>query len=124
MEIAKHTQLGREGENEAVAFLKSLGYDILRRNYRYLKAEVDIIAQIGNELVFVEVKTRSSSYFEDILDAINRRKERLIATAADHFIETNELDVEVRFDVIAVVFENQKTMIEHIPDAFYPFDNP
>ena len=116
-------ELGKEGEKHAVALLKKKGYTIIRTNYRYLKAEIDIIAQIGNELVFVEVKTRSSEYYGDPSDAVNRKKENLIAMAADHFIQQKNMDVDARYDFISIVIQDGKVNIEHIEDAFYPFQN-
>jgi putative endonuclease len=115
--------LGKEGEQHAVLFLTKKGYTIKRRNYRYLKAEIDIIAQIGNELVFVEVKTRSSEFFGDPSDSVNRKKEKLIALAADHYVQYYNLDVEVRYDFISIIINNGHVTIDHIEDAFYPFQN-
>ena len=116
-------ELGKEGEKHAIAMLRKKGYTVVRTNYRYLKSEIDIIAQIGNELVFVEVKTRSSKYYGDPSEAVNRKKEKLIAMAADHYIQQDDLDVDARYDIVSVLIQNGKVNIEHIEDAFYPFES-
>ncbi len=119
---SKNQKFGNEGESTAIALLKRKGYEIITRNYRYQKSEIDIIARLGNELVFVEVKSRSTGYYGDPMDAVDRKKEKLIAFAADHFVESQNLDVEVRYDVITILSENGHEVVEHIEDAFYPFD--
>ena len=121
--MAFHNDLGNKGEQEAIAHLRKKGYSIIVCNYRYQKFEIDIIARVDDILAIVEVKSRSSEYYGDPLDSVNRKKEKMIAIAADHYIEQNCLDVNVRFDLISVVFRNGKPEVEHIEDAFYPFDN-
>ncbi len=97
------------------------GYKILARNYRYLKAEIDIIALKENILVVVEVKARSASIFGNPEDAVSSKKIKLLVLAADHFIQTIELNYEVRFDVITYVVEQQWTR-NHTENAFYSFE--
>ncbi|WP_299059062.1 YraN family protein [uncultured Polaribacter sp.] len=119
--MAQHNELGKEGEKIAIDFLLKKGYKILETNYRYLKAEVDIIAKKGETLVAVEVKTRSSDYFENPQDAVNDKKIKLIVSATDYYVNDKDLDVEVRFDIIAILIKNNKTKIEHLEDAFLHF---
>jgi len=115
--------LGVKGEQKAVELLLSKGYCIIKRNYRYEKAEVDIICQIGNDLVFVEVKTRSTDFFGDPADSVGHKKIKMLAMAADHFVKDFKLNLEVRFDIISVIYSDSNLVIDHIENAFYPFEN-
>lgn len=119
--MAEHNELGKLGEEIAVGFLSKNGYKIIQKNYRYLKAEVDVIALKENVLVAVEVKTRSSNYFESPQDAVNSKKIKLLVVAMDNFVTEKDLDVEVRFDIIAIIKQQSNYQIEHIEDAFLFF---
>ncbi|MGK0457421.1 MAG: putative endonuclease [Polaribacter sp.] len=119
--MAAHNELGKKGEQLAIDFLIKNKYKILEKNYRYLKAEVDIIAQKENTLVVVEVKTRSTDYFGDPQDAVNPKKIKHLVSAIDYYIINKDLDVEVRFDIIAIIHQNNTTKIEHLEDAFLHF---
>ena len=119
--MAQHNQLGIEGEKEAVKFLKKKGYKILRTNFRYLKHEVDIIAEHDNLLIVIEVKTRTTRDFGDPQDFLKPSQIKSIVTTTDFFIQANTIELEVRFDVIAAIFQNGKFEIEHIEDAFLSF---
>ena len=118
--MAKHNAIGKEGENLAAAFLRAKGYQIIEINKRFGRAEIDIIAKIGNEYVFVEVKTRTSDYFGFPEEAIDKKKIALMGKAAEQFsLEKND-DLEIRFDLISLVFGDDKHNIIHIEDAFFP----
>ncbi|TPV34760.1 YraN family protein [Paucihalobacter ruber] len=119
--MAEHNKLGDLGEELAVAHLVKNGYDILERNYAYQKAEVDIIAQTGQTLVVVEVKTRSTADFGNPQDFLKPKQIKRLVMAVDAYIINNDLDVEVRFDIIAIVMDGNKINLEHIEDAFYHF---
>lgn len=119
--MAQHNQLGKKGEKLAVDFLLDKGYDIVERNYRYDKAEVDIIAQKGQTLAIVEVKTRSTSDFGDPQDFLKPKQIQRIVKAVNEYVLVNNLDVEIRFDIIAIVKENKGFSIEHLENAFYHF---
>jgi putative endonuclease len=119
--MAAHNELGKKGENLAIGFLIKNDYKILEKNYRYLKAEVDIIAQKKNVLVVVEVKTRSSDYFGDPQDFITPKKIKLLLSAIDYYVVQRDLNVEVRFDIIAILLQKNETKIEHLEDAFLHF---
>lgn len=97
-------------------------YRILEQNYRYLKAEVDLITQIRNTVVIVEVKARTSDYFARPESAVTAKKIKLLVLAANKFIEDYNLDVDVRFDIMAMMYSNWKWTIEHIEDASYSFE--
>ena len=119
--MAQHNELGEKGEQLAIDFLIKNGYKILERNYRFLKAEVDIIAQKETVLAIVEVKTRSTAYFGNPQDFVNPKKIKLLLSAIDHYVVEKDLDVEVRFDIMAIIHQNNKTKIEHLEDAFLHF---
>jgi len=119
--MADHNELGNWGEDMAVDFLVKKGYEIKERNWRFQKAEVDIIAKIENTLVAVEVKTRSTDYFGNPQDFIKPKKIKLLVKAVDEYVNRNDLDVEVRFDVIAIIKTENEIKIEHLEDAFFHF---
>jgi len=119
--MAEHNELGKKGEELAIGFLIKNDYKILEKNYRYLKAEVDIIAQKENTLAVVEVKTRATDYFGNPQDFVNPKKIKLLLSAIDNYIVEKDLDVEVRFDIIAIIHKNNTTKIEHLKDAFLHF---
>lgn len=111
---------GDWGEELALAFLKEKGYTILEANWRFLKLEIDIIAKIDDILVFVEVKTRLNEEHGDPEDGVTLKKQRFIIKAANYYIIEKDLNLESRFDIISVLKENNKVIIKHLPDAFYP----
>lgn len=113
-----HIHTGRQGESMAVAYLQDLGYNVLQQNYRYKRAEIDIIAQQGSSLVFVEVKTRGSNVYGYPEEAVNYRKEALLLTAATAYIEEHNWQFDVRFDIISVTL-SAPPVIHHIQDAFH-----
>ncbi len=119
--MAEHNELGKLGEELAIEFLQKKGYSILETNWTFQKAEIDIIAQKDNILAVVEVKTRSSVDFGLPQDFVNPKKMQLLVKAANEYVVQNDLDVEVRFDIIAIHKEKQKFNIEHIEEAFYYF---
>lgn len=119
--MAQHNELGKKGEQLAVDFLLKNDYKILEKNYRYLKAEVDIIAQKKNTLTAIEVKTRTSNYFGNPEEFVNPKKIKLLISAIDNYVVERDLDVEVRFDIIAIINNKKGTKIEHLKDAFLHF---
>jgi len=119
--MSESSSLGRKGEDLAVSFLAGKGYQIRNRNWKAGKLEVDIIAETGEFIVFVEVKTRSEDFLESPQDAVTRDKQRSLVLAADNYIRWHDIAKEVRFDVITVLAKGQTLTIEkHIEDAFYP----
>ncbi len=120
--MADHNELGKLGEQKAIAYLKENGYTICTTNWRFQKAEIDIIAQKAETYVCVEVKTRTSNYFGDPQDFVDKKKIKLLVKAMNEYIISNDLDVEVRFDVIAIIHHKNKTTLTHFKDAFFYFD--
>ena len=119
--MAEHNELGKLGEELAVEFLQKEGYEILETNWVFQKAEIDIIAQKENTLAIVEVKTRSTIDFGLPQDFVKPKKIQLLVKAVNEYVQQNELDVEVRFDIIAIHIEGNQFKIEHLEDAFFHF---
>ncbi|WP_308991599.1 YraN family protein [Mariniflexile litorale] len=119
--MAKHNELGKKGEELAVDFLLKNAYDIVERNYRFDKAEVDIIAKKGNILAIIEVKTRSTIDFGNPQDFVKPKQIQRLVKAVDEYVIVNGLEVEVRFDIIAIVKQGKAFQIEHLENAFYHF---
>lgn len=118
--MAAHNDLGKEGEEAAIGYLERNGYAIRHRNWRKNRLELDIVASKGEELIFIEVKTRRNTEYAEPQDAVDWRKIRHIVVAADTYIKQFNLDAPVRFDIITVVGEPGNFKIEHIEEAFYP----
>lgn len=120
--MAEHNQLGKWGEDEAARYLEKKGYTILERNWKMGHRDLDIVALSEEEcLVVVEVKTRSS---EDLLEAclaVNARKMRNVALAANAYVKSKNISQEIRFDIVTVIGNHSHVEnIEHIIDAFNP----
>jgi putative endonuclease len=114
----KHHNLGLEGELIASEYLAGKGYQILERNWRYRKLEVDLIAEYEGELVFVEVKLRSAQVHGNPRDFVGKTKQSNLIKAADAYVEKMEIDKNSRFDIIGISMRDQP-YIEHIIDAFH-----
>lgn len=119
--MAIHNELGKKGEALATELLLKKNYTILEKNWRYLKAEIDIIALKKKTLVIAEVKTRSSDFFGNPQDFITEKKIKLLVSAANEYVISKNLDVEVRFDIIAVLINSKTKKIEHLENAFLYF---
>ncbi|HJN63265.1 MAG TPA: YraN family protein [Flavobacteriales bacterium] len=116
--MAEHNKKGVEGEQIAQKYLSNLDYKILETNWRFQKAEVDIIAKNNDFLVFVEVKTRANNLFGEPQTFVTEKKQALFKSAAEGYLEQKDLDYEIRFDVISVILGTQKAKIEHFKDVF------
>ncbi|MVO09578.1 endonuclease [Flavobacterium sp. TP390] len=119
--MAEHNELGRIGEEKAVLYLEANGYELLETNWRYDKAEIDIIAKKENILAVIEVKTRSSLDFGLPQDFVKPKKIQLLVKAINEYVISHDMDVSIRFDIIAIHKENSDFVIEHIEEAFYYF---
>ena len=118
--MAKHNELGKKGEEIATQYWSEKGYEILERNWRNRHKEIDIIAKDGNELVIVEVKTRQNDEHGDPDLAVTRPKQTRLIYAANAYIFQHKLDINTRFDIISIVFKDERPVIDHIQDAFLP----
>ncbi|MEY4902396.1 MAG: hypothetical protein RLZZ292_211 [Bacteroidota bacterium] len=120
--MATHNETGKQGEDLAVHYLEQQeGWVILERNWRYRRAEVDIIAREGTKLIFIEVKTRSYVYQgNQPEDYVSTAKETLMLAAAGAYMEKINYDWEVRFDILSVLLKKNGTYeIRHLKDAFF-----
>ncbi|GGC73715.1 UPF0102 protein [Pedobacter quisquiliarum] len=119
--MAVHLDLGRYGEQLAKDFLIDAGYRILDQNWRYGRAELDLIASKDQRIIFVEVKTRRSADHGEPEDFVNWKKEKQLEFASSAYIAQRNHHGEIRFDIIAIIFENKDLyQINHIQDAFWP----
>lgn len=116
-----HLQLGKAGEELAALYLSQKGYQVVARNYRSGKGEIDLIAWENTRLlVFFEVKTRRKAGFGGPENAVTVAKQKLIARTAGLYMEHINYDWAVRFDVIAILWGKNKTpQIQHHQDAFF-----
>ncbi len=119
MPAKSHNQsVGKKGEIIAESYLKRRGYEILARNYRAGRGEIDLIAKIDTTLVFVEVKTRTNDKFGYPEEAVTQKKiDKLIETAEIYLIETN-WEQEIRFDIVSIDLSKNDGVI-HLEDAFH-----
>ena len=119
--MAEHNELGKKGEDLAVEYLERNGYKILDRNWTFQKAEIDIIAEKESILAIIEVKTRSSLSFGLPQDFVKPKKIQLLVKAVNAYINDRKMDIEVRFDIIAIHKNKESFAIEHITNAFFHF---
>lgn len=117
--MAAHNEIGKWGEEIAVQKLIKDGYAIVKRNWRLHHYEIDIIASKGSRIAFVEVKTRSNPD-DDPFDAIDSKKIRHMAAAANVYIRSTDTRLEPQFDIIGITGSPADYSLEHIEDAFYP----
>ena len=122
--MAEHNLFGQMAENEAARFLEAKAYKILERNWRFGKAEIDIIAidPSTNQLVIAEVKARNLNPLLEPEMAVNKKKRKLLIAAADQFIVSNRIDLDCRFDIISIEKKNEEWLIDHFENAFYSFE--
>lgn len=115
MKIHIKKELGNIGEQIAVEHLEKHNYKILKRNFYCKQGEIDIIAKDNKEIVFIEVKTRSSLDFGQPSEAVNMIKQKHMYRTAKYFLYKNKmLDNFIRFDVVEVLIKNGKFNVNHI----------
>ena len=116
--MAAHNELGKWGEDIAVAFLEEKGYRILERDWKSGHHDLDIVALDGHTLVIVEVKTRRNRLFGDPEEAIDYKKRRSLASAINHYVKLHSCSCDIRFDIISVVgMIGTEPQIDHITDV-------
>lgn len=112
-------RLGMQGEEKAVRYLTENGYKVIGRNYYTRYGEIDIICTKGNDLVFVEVKTRTSLKYGYPEEAITHKKIEHLRKAALIFLNSmNQHYHQMHFDVITILIQDGQEKINHIKDAF------
>ena len=110
---------GKAGEDLAANFLEKQGFKIIARNYRFERGEIDLIAEEGDELVFVEVKARRSRVFGSPEEAVTEEKQEQVHKVAEGYLYEHDIDNRpCRFDVVAIEFMNNTADIRHIRNAF------
>jgi putative endonuclease len=109
---------GNKGEELAATFLASKSYEIVARNYRYKHAEIDLIVKKDNCLIFVEVKTRSSSSFGEPETFVSDKKAAKVMEGAEQYMIETNWHGSIRFDIVSIKIENTP-IIEHFEDAFH-----
>jgi len=121
--MAEHNDLGKWGEDEAALYLEEEGYTIVERDWKIGRRDLDIIAfsPDGSTLVVVEVKTRTDEEYQLPEEAVDLRKMRNLAVAANAYVKESNIDKELRFDIISIVGCNRQVKsIQHLKDAFNP----
>lgn len=113
-------KLGEEGELLAIELLKNKGFEIVKKNYRFGKGEIDIIAKEKDFIVFIEVKTRENLNYGEPEEAITKSKQKQLRKIAQCYLaEKKIVDYNCRFDVIGILLEKGKMpRINHIENAF------
>ncbi len=119
--MAEHNLLGTKGEDLAVEYLKDKGHHVIERNWRFSGYEIDVISEDEEFIVFVEVKTRSSSHWGNPEDAIGKHRMRRMINGASNYLKLNSIDKPARFDIVAIVVSEGEKEIEHFEDAFLAF---
>ena len=117
--MAQHLEIGQEGERLAEHFLEQHGLEVLHRNWRHGRDEVDLIACTDRELVFVEVKTRRSDRSGQPFEAVVLAKRRKLLRAAEAYLAQHPCELDVRFDVVSILLGPDGPRIEHLPEAFF-----
>ena len=119
--MARHHETGKRGEALAIEWLRKNGYEILEQNWRFSRAEIDIIARREGVLIFLEVKTRSTGQYGHPAAFVTPKKRRFLADAAQEYMRQAGHEWAFRFDIIAVILSKfRPPAIEHFPDAFFP----
>ncbi len=118
--MAKHNLLGQKGEDIAARYLEQKGYTVQDRNWHCGHKDLDLVVTKDDTIVFVEVKTRTSTDWGDPQDFIDDRKIRRIVNSADAYLRFNQVDMDVRFDIVSIVAESGEFKVEHIEQAFFP----
>ena len=110
---------GKEGEERAAKFLEEKGYEIVERNYRHKRSEIDLIVRKTNWLVFVEVKFRTSDAFGFPEEFVDYKKVKNILSGAEEYTYQIDWRGNVRYDIVAIRNVNGVEEVKHIEDAFY-----
>lgn len=112
-------KIGGFGENQAVQYLENRDYNIIARNFKCVQGEIDIIATKKDEIIFCEVKTRSTKKFGNPSEAVDVHKQKHIWNAAEYYLYKNNLiNSYVRFDILEVLVEGGLVKINQIKSAF------
>ncbi len=114
------TQIGAKGETIAEQYLIDHGYQILEKNWRIYHLEVDIIAFKNNVISIFEVKLRKTDFFGSPESFVSKSKQQNLIKAAHYYMQNKNIDSEIQFDILSIIYNNKQTKIEHIIQAFEP----
>lgn len=121
--MASHNEFGKKAEEAAAQYLTQKGYKVLIKNYRFQKAELDIVAEYGELLIIVEVKARTKNIVMEPYEAVDFKKKRNTLTAANHFAEEYNIAKEIRFDILSMLETKAGDFhIQHLENAFEAHD--
>lgn len=119
--MAAHNDLGHRGEDMAAEYLQQKGYCILDKNWTNNgRKELDIVATKDDVIVFVEVKTRKVGSLTTPISAVDDRKQHRIILAADSYLKAHRIDFPFRFDIVAIIYDDELSRVDHYEDAFRP----
>ena len=116
--MATRKEIGNKGEENAVSFLFANGYEVLERNYRFGRGEIDIIALKNSVMVFIEVKSRKNTNFGYPETFLSEPQQERIRRAAEEYVLRKEWQGEIRFDIIAILCDGREPTLDHFEDAF------
>ena len=114
--------IGDKGENVALNYCLSKGYELVERNYRSRYGEIDIILKDDQYIIFAEVKTRKYDSIATPSEFVDNRKRKRILMTAAIYLDENPTDLQPRFDVIEIIYDTF-IHINHIENAFYQIDD-
>lgn len=121
--MASHNEFGKIAEDLTTDFLEKKGYKILVRNFRFQKAEIDIIAEFENQIIIIEVKARGTDALIEPHEAVTKKKIKNIVSCADFYMKEYQKENNVRFDIISVIpNESGKLELFHLENAFESID--
>ncbi|MCM8766734.1 MAG: YraN family protein [Candidatus Omnitrophica bacterium] len=111
----KNIEFGKFGEEKGIEFLKRNGYKIIERNYKTKIGEIDIIAKKEKQIIFIEVKTRSSDNYGFPEEAVNQRKLKKIEKVAYLYLKSKKTNLPIRFEVLSIIKDKENFKFEIIP---------
>ena len=112
--------IGNLGEHIGKKYLENFGYKILNSNFKCKQGEIDLIAENGEEVIFIEVKTRENKKFGYGIDAVDNRKQKHIKQVAKYYIYKNNLETRgIRFDILEIYLLHKKYYINHIKNIMW-----
>ena len=118
--MRKKAEIGRRGEDVALAWLERRGFRLLARNWRGGHKELDLVMESDLGVHIIEVKTLTAPLVLPPSEKVDTAKQGRLIAAARRFIAERHIDREVQFDIISVVFDGAHTTVEYLPEAFYP----
>ncbi|MFA7116285.1 MAG: YraN family protein [Bacteroidales bacterium] len=113
-------EIGRLGERLAEDYLKSLGMVLLERNYRSRHREIDLIMETEKAVHIVEVRSLRAPVAQEPQNSVNKKKQLFLIKCASSFVYSRKICKEVVFDIVAIIFFQERYKLEFFPEAFLP----